>query len=76
MRGTCASAGTVLSVRCACACCCRLMANVVDVDTGRPLGGARPSMLLEWGGVRLGLMGEFELVPADASLSGDWLESV
>lgn len=52
------------------------MANVVDVDTGRPLGGARPSMLLEWGGVRLGLMGEFELVPADASLSGDWLESV
>lgn len=48
------------------------MANVVDADTGRPLGGARPSMLLEWGGVRLGLMGEF-LPGCDAMLFGAWL---
>ena len=34
------------------------MANVIDVSTNRPLGGAKPTMLLDWGGVRLGLMGE------------------
>lgn len=34
-----------------------LMANVLDAASGRPLGGAQPSMLLEWRGVKLGLMG-------------------
>lgn len=36
----------------------RLMANVIDKATGKPLGGAQPALMLEWGGVRLGLMGE------------------
>ena len=33
------------------------MANVLDADTGQPLGGARPTLLLDWRGVRLGLIG-------------------
>lgn len=35
-----------------------LMANVIDVKTGKPLAGAQRSVLLDWQGVRLGLMGE------------------
>lgn len=46
------------------------MANVIDKATGKPLGGAQPTMLLEWGGVRLGLMGEWD---AGASVESVWL---
>ncbi len=34
------------------------MANVIDLATGKPLGGARPTMLLQWGGIKLGLVGK------------------
>ena len=34
-----------------------LMANVLDNETGQPLGGALPSLVLEWHGVRVGLVG-------------------
>ncbi|KAI7838764.1 hypothetical protein COHA_007557 [Chlorella ohadii] len=37
-----------------------LMANVIDLATGKPLGGARPTMLLQWGGIKLGLVGLVE----------------
>lgn len=33
------------------------MANVLDAASGQPLGGARPTLLMQCGGVRLGLMG-------------------
>lgn len=35
-----------------------LMANVLDAESGKPLGGARPTLLLDWQGVRVGLVGE------------------
>jgi hypothetical protein len=34
------------------------MANVLDTESGQPLGGARPTLLLNWQGVRVGLIGE------------------
>ena len=34
-----------------------LMANVVDAASGLPLGGASPTALLEWQGVKVGLIG-------------------
>lgn len=36
-----------------------LMANVLDVQTGAPLGGAAPSVLLDWQGIKVGLVGEW-----------------
>lgn len=38
------------------------MANVLDAASGQPLGaggGVKPSLLLDWQGVRLGLIGAF-----------------
>ena len=34
-----------------------LMANVLDAASGLPLGGASPTALLEWQGVKVGLIG-------------------
>jgi 2',3'-cyclic-nucleotide 2'-phosphodiesterase (5'-nucleotidase family) len=35
-----------------------LMSNVDEKVTGEPLAGGRRSLLLEWQGVRVGLLGE------------------
>jgi hypothetical protein len=35
-----------------------LMANVLDVDSGSPLGGAIPTALFEWQGVQVGIVGQ------------------
>jgi 5'-nucleotidase len=37
-----------------------LLSNVLDARTGRPLGGAHGSRIVEWQGVRVGLMGLVE----------------
>ncbi len=37
-----------------------LLSNVLDARTGEPLGGAERSRLLDWQGVRVGLMGLVE----------------
>ncbi|KAL4458863.1 hypothetical protein ABPG75_013728 [Micractinium tetrahymenae] len=37
-----------------------LLSNVLDARTGQPLGGAERSRLLDWQGVRVGLMGLVE----------------
>ncbi len=36
-----------------------LMANVLEVESGLPLGGASPTAIIEWQGVRVGLIGEW-----------------
>lgn len=35
-----------------------LMANVLEDESGLPLGGASPTAIIEWQGVRVGLIGE------------------
>lgn len=35
-----------------------MMANVLEAESGQPLGGARPTLLLDWQGIKLGLVGE------------------
>jgi hypothetical protein len=37
-----------------------LLSNVLDARTGEPLGGADRSRIIEWQGVRVGLMGLVE----------------
>lgn len=37
-----------------------LLSNVLDARTGQPLGGAHSSRIVEWQGVRVGLMGLVE----------------
>lgn len=34
-----------------------IMSNVMEKDSGRPLGGAKQTLLLEWQGVKVGLLG-------------------
>ncbi|EFN55639.1 hypothetical protein CHLNCDRAFT_57826 [Chlorella variabilis] len=50
-----------------------LMANVLDVQTGAPLGGAAPSVLLDWQGIKVGLVGlvEQEWLTTLASVDAD-----
>ncbi|KAL4419585.1 hypothetical protein ABPG77_004834 [Micractinium sp. CCAP 211/92] len=37
-----------------------LMANVLEVESGLPLGGASPTAIIQWQGVRVGLIGLVE----------------
>jgi 2',3'-cyclic-nucleotide 2'-phosphodiesterase (5'-nucleotidase family) len=37
-----------------------LLSNVLDAATGQPLGGALRSHIIDWQGVRVGLMGLVE----------------
>lgn len=46
-----------------------LLSNVLDARTGQPLGGAERSRVLDWQGVRVGLMGLVER-EVSAALAG------
>ncbi|KAI3425775.1 hypothetical protein D9Q98_007750 [Chlorella vulgaris] len=50
-----------------------LMANVLDVDSGSPLGGAIPTALFKWQGVQVGIVGlaEQEWLTTLASVEAD-----
>ncbi|PSC74575.1 5 -C-terminal domain-containing [Micractinium conductrix] len=53
-----------------------LMANVLDNETGQPLGGALPSLVLEWHGVRVGLVGGRCCRRPAGLVEQEWLETL